>query len=55
MICQGSVKIISLNRNIVIAEIQFNDIVRKFLKVSLYPDKGDNRLFTARYLIDLYM
>ena len=32
---------------------RFNDIVRKFLKLSLYRDKADNFLFTARYLLIL--
>ena len=52
-ICQGSVKIIPLNQDIVIAEFPVYDIVSKFLKISLYRDKSDNRLFTARYLINL--
>ena len=37
-ICQGSVKMISLNRDIVIVE--FSVIKGKFLKISLYRDNG---------------
>ena len=44
-ICQGDVKIKSLNR----------DILRKCLKILLYRDKGDVHLFTACYLINLYI
>ena len=39
-ICQGDVKIISLNRDIVILRFL------KFLKISLYREKGDVRVFT---------
>ena len=32
-----------------------NDILRKFLKISLYRDKDDVHLFTGCYLINLYI
>ena len=44
-ICQGDVKIISFKP-------EYRYIV---LKISLYRDKGDVRLFTACYLINLHI
>ena len=51
-ICQGDVKIISLNRYRLSL---YRGILGTFPKISLYRDKGDVRPFTACCLINLYI